>query len=133
VHAQAGFEGFVMEELKLKVPHLKSANVYEIAGSAAVLTITLGKGQDRGEAWDALRAAASARNMPLFKFIIAVDDDIDAPTSKACSGLSFFAFNRTETFKSSEAETRTSTLPGRPSTQASPSGRIPMGWAVRSC
>jgi 4-hydroxy-3-polyprenylbenzoate decarboxylase len=75
---KAGFEGFVMEELKLKVPHLKSANVYEIAGSAAVLTITLGKGQDRGEAWDALRAAASARNMPLFKFIIAVDDDIDS-------------------------------------------------------
>jgi UbiD family decarboxylase len=75
---KAGFEGFVMEELKLKVPHLKSANVYEIAGSAAVLTITLGKGQDRGEAWDALRAAASAGNMPLFKFIIAVDDDIDS-------------------------------------------------------
>ena len=74
---KAGFEGFHMAELRPKVPNLKKVTYFEMGGSAQSLAITLHE-PGPGEAWEALRAAASARNMPMNKWIIAVDDDIDA-------------------------------------------------------
>jgi 3-polyprenyl-4-hydroxybenzoate decarboxylase len=71
------FEGFHMAELRPKVPNLKKVTYFEMGGSAQSLAITLHE-PGPGEAWEALRAAASARNMPMNKWIIAVDDDIDA-------------------------------------------------------
>ena len=74
---KAGFEGFHMAELRPKVPNLKKVTYFEMGGSARALAITLHE-PGPGEAWEALRAAASARNMPMNKWIIAIDDDIDA-------------------------------------------------------
>jgi 3-polyprenyl-4-hydroxybenzoate decarboxylase len=51
--------------------------ILQIAGSAQVVVIEL-HDPVPGEAWDTLRAAASARNVPSFKWVIAVDDDIDS-------------------------------------------------------
>lgn len=72
-----GFEAFIMDELRLKVPHLRAVSFFEMGGSAQILAISLRKKPVPGEAWEALRAAASVRDMPAFKWIIAVDDDID--------------------------------------------------------
>jgi len=66
-----------MAELRPKVPNLKKVTYFEMGGSAQSLAITLHE-PGPGETWEALRAAASARNMPMNKWIIAVDDDIDA-------------------------------------------------------
>jgi 4-hydroxy-3-polyprenylbenzoate decarboxylase len=74
---KAGFEGFITQELRPKVPGLVGVNFFEIAGSAQALAITL-KDPQPGEAWTALRAAAAARNDPWCKWVIAVNDDIDA-------------------------------------------------------
>jgi UbiD family decarboxylase len=73
---KAGFEGFHYAELAPKVPSLKKVTYFEMGGSAQSLAITLQDPQP-GEAWEALRAAASARNMPMNKWVIAIDDDID--------------------------------------------------------
>jgi UbiD family decarboxylase len=72
-----GFEGFQFAELRAKVPNLKKVTYFEMGGSAQSLAITLHE-PEPGEAWEALRAAASTRNMPMNKWIIAIDDDIDA-------------------------------------------------------
>jgi UbiD family decarboxylase len=74
---KAGFEGFHMAELRPKVPGLRKVTYYEIGGSAQVVTVTLHDPKP-GEAWEALRAIASARNTPMNKWVIAVDDDVDA-------------------------------------------------------
>jgi len=73
---KAGFEGFITAELRPKVPNLKKVTFFEMSGSAQALAITLHNPQP-GEAWDALRAAAAARNGPWCKWAIAIDDDID--------------------------------------------------------
>jgi len=72
-----GFEGFHFAELAPKVPSLKKVTYFEMGGSAQSMAITLHE-PGPGEAWEALRAAASARNMPMNKWVIAIDDDIDA-------------------------------------------------------
>ena len=74
---KAGFEGFTMAELRPKVPGLRKVTFFEIGGSAQVLAITL-HAPEPGDAWEALRAAAAVRNVPAYKWVIAVDDDIDA-------------------------------------------------------
>jgi 4-hydroxy-3-polyprenylbenzoate decarboxylase len=72
-----GFEGFLANELGPKAPNLRKVSIPEISGSAQVAVIEL-HNPVPGEAWNALRAAASARNVPAFKWVIAVDDDIDS-------------------------------------------------------
>jgi len=72
-----GFEGFMTNELAPKSPNLRKVSFLQIAGSAQVVVIEL-HNPAPGEAWNTLRAAASARNVPAFKWIIAVDDDIDS-------------------------------------------------------
>ena len=74
---KAGFEGFVMAELRPKVPSLRKVTFFEMGGSAQALAITL-HDPEPGEAWDALRTAAAARNGAWCKWVIALDDDIDA-------------------------------------------------------
>jgi UbiD family decarboxylase len=71
-----GFEGFLTSELAPKAPNRRKISILQIAGSAQVVMIEL-HDPPPGEAWDTLRAAASARNVPAFKWAIAVDDDID--------------------------------------------------------
>ena len=73
---KGGFEGFIMAELRPKVPNLKKVTYFEISGSLQALAITLHEPAP-GEAWTALRAAASARNLPMNKWVIAIDDDVD--------------------------------------------------------
>ena len=73
---KAGFEGFLHAELAQKVPGLVDVNVYEMGGSAQIVAVAV-KNPAPGEAWTALRAVAACRNVPAFKWIIAVDDDID--------------------------------------------------------
>jgi UbiD family decarboxylase len=73
---KAGFEGFHMAELRPKVPGLRKVTYFEMGGSAQAIAITL-HAPEPGEAWEALRAAAAARNAPAYKWIIAIDDDID--------------------------------------------------------
>lgn len=72
---KAGFEGFMMAELRPKVPSLRKVTFFEMGGSAQALAITL-HDPEPGEAWDALSAAA-ARNGAWCKWVIALDDDID--------------------------------------------------------
>jgi 3-polyprenyl-4-hydroxybenzoate decarboxylase len=72
-----GFEGVLFLELAGKVPHLAGVNFFEIAGSSQVLAISLKGKPALGEAWTALRAAASAVTMSGLKWVIVVDDDID--------------------------------------------------------
>jgi 3-polyprenyl-4-hydroxybenzoate decarboxylase len=55
---------------------LVDLNVYEMGGSAQVVAVAV-KNPVPGEAWTALRAVAACRNVPAFKWIVAVDDDID--------------------------------------------------------
>jgi len=74
---KAGFEGFQMAELRPKVPSLKKVTYFEMGGSAQAVAITLHDPKP-GEAWEALRAVASSRNEAGNKWVIAVDDDIDA-------------------------------------------------------
>jgi UbiD family decarboxylase len=74
---KAGFEGFVTAELRPKVPGLRKVTFFEMGGSAQALAITL-HNPEPGEAWEALRVAAAARNGPWCKWVIAIDDDIDA-------------------------------------------------------
>jgi UbiD family decarboxylase len=73
---KAGFEGFHMAELRPKVPGLRKVTYFEMGGSAQALAITVHDPKP-GEAWEALRAAAAARNAPAYKWVIAIDDDID--------------------------------------------------------
>ena len=72
-----GFEGFLANELAPKSPNLRKVSIPEISGSAQVAVIEL-HDPVPGEAWNTLRAAAAARNVPAFKWVIAVDDDIDS-------------------------------------------------------
>ena len=72
-----GFEGFLTNELAPKSPNLRKVSIPEISGSAQALVIEL-HDPVPGEAWNTLRAAASARNVPAFKWVVAVDDDIDS-------------------------------------------------------
>lgn len=74
---KAGFEGFHMAELRPKVPGLRKVTYFEMGGSAMALAITLHDPKP-GEAWEALRAAASSRGGAWNKWVIAIDDDIDA-------------------------------------------------------
>lgn len=72
-----GFEGALWHELAPKIPHLAGVNLFEAVGaSLQVLAIAL-KRPGKSEAWNALRAAGSAMMMAGYKWIIAVDDDID--------------------------------------------------------
>jgi 4-hydroxy-3-polyprenylbenzoate decarboxylase len=71
-----GFEGFLEEELRLKSPNMRKVTVPEMSGSQNMAIISF-HNPVAGEVWNALRAAASSRNMPLWKWVIAVDDDID--------------------------------------------------------
>ena len=73
---KAGFEGFLMAELRTKVPGLRKATFFEMGGSAQALAITLHDPKP-GEAWEAVRAAATARGAAWCKWVIAIDDDID--------------------------------------------------------
>jgi 3-polyprenyl-4-hydroxybenzoate decarboxylase len=72
-----GFESMVDQELSKKVPHFAGSNFFEFGGSAQVVAISLKKTPGKGEAWNALRAAASLLNLAWMKWIIVVDDDID--------------------------------------------------------
>jgi len=72
-----GFEGFLTNELAPKSPNLRKVSIPEISGSAQVAVIEL-HDPVPGEAWNTLRAVAAARNVPAFKWVIAVDDDIDS-------------------------------------------------------
>jgi UbiD family decarboxylase len=72
-----GFEGFHTAELRPKVPGLRKVTFFEMSGSAQALAITL-HDPAPGEAWEALRAAAAATNQAWCKWVIALDDDIDA-------------------------------------------------------
>ncbi len=73
-----GFEGSLRRELAAKVPSLVGVNLFEaIGGSLQVLAISLKRKPDAGETWAALRSAASSMNIPGYKWIIAVNDDID--------------------------------------------------------
>jgi UbiD family decarboxylase len=73
---KAGFQGFLHAELAPKVPNLVGVNVYEMGGSAQVVAVAV-KNPVPGEAWTALRAVAACRNVPAFKWVVVVDDDID--------------------------------------------------------
>lgn len=72
-----GFEGFLTNDLAAKAPNLRKVSILQIAGSAQVVVIELHH-PGPGEVWNTLRAAASARNVPAFKWLVAVDDDIDS-------------------------------------------------------
>jgi UbiD family decarboxylase len=72
-----GLEGFLTNELAPKAPNLRKVSFLQIAGSAQVVVIEL-HDPAPGEAWNTLRAAASVRNVPALKWLIAVDDDIDS-------------------------------------------------------
>jgi 3-polyprenyl-4-hydroxybenzoate decarboxylase len=72
-----GFEGFMAHELAAKSPNFRKVSFLEIAGSAQVIVIQL-HNPVPGEAWNALRAVASSRNAPAWKWVISVDDDIDS-------------------------------------------------------
>ena len=72
-----GFESMVNQELGKKIPHFDSSNFFEFGGSAQVVAIRLKKRPDKGEAWNALRVAASLINLAWMKWIIVVDEDID--------------------------------------------------------
>ena len=74
---KAGFEGFITAELRTKVPGLRKVTFFEMSGSAQALAITLHNPLP-GEAWEALRAAGSSRGASWCKWVIAIDDDIDA-------------------------------------------------------
>jgi UbiD family decarboxylase len=72
-----GFESMLDQELSKKVPHFAGSNFFEFGGSAQVVAISLKKTPGKGEAWNALRAAASLLNLAWMKWIIVVDDDIN--------------------------------------------------------
>jgi 4-hydroxy-3-polyprenylbenzoate decarboxylase len=72
-----GFEGMLQLELSAKIPDLAGVNFYELGGSSQVVAISLKTNTRKGEAWNALRVAASVVNMSGMKWIIAVNDDID--------------------------------------------------------
>jgi 4-hydroxy-3-polyprenylbenzoate decarboxylase len=74
---KAGFEAFLYSVLAPRVPNLKKVTYFEMGGSAQALAITL-HNPGPGEAWEALRVAAAAGNGAWDKWLIAVDDDIDA-------------------------------------------------------
>lgn len=60
------------------MPSLSGVNFFEaIGGSSQVVAIALTKKAKPGEAWVALRAAASSVNMAGLKWIVVVNDDID--------------------------------------------------------
>ena len=71
-----GWEGFLEEELRLKAPNMRKVTIPEISGSAEVAIISFSNPVP-GEVWNALRAAASSRNIAWVKWLIAIDDDID--------------------------------------------------------
>jgi 4-hydroxy-3-polyprenylbenzoate decarboxylase len=71
-----GFEGFLTNALAAKSPNLRKVSIPEMSGSAQVAVIEL-HDPAPGEAWNTLRAAASVRNGPWLKWVIAVDDDVD--------------------------------------------------------
>ena len=71
-----GFQGFMAHELAAKSPNFRKVSFPEIAGSAQVIVIQL-HNPVPGEAWNALRAVAASRNAPAWKWVVAVDDDID--------------------------------------------------------
>ena len=73
---KVGFEGFQMAELRPKVPGLRKVTFFEMGGCAMALAITLHDPKP-GEAWEAVRAAATSRNGSWLKWVIAIDDDID--------------------------------------------------------
>ena len=72
-----GFEGMVQLELSAKIPDFARVNFFEIGGSSQLVAISLKPNTRKGEAWNALRVAASIVNMSGMKWIIAVNDDID--------------------------------------------------------
>lgn len=71
-----GFEGFLEEELRLKSPNMLKVTIPEISGSLAMAIISF-HNPVAGEVWNALRAAAASRNIAAWKWVIAIDDDID--------------------------------------------------------
>jgi 4-hydroxy-3-polyprenylbenzoate decarboxylase len=71
-----GFEGFLEEELRLKSPNMRKVTIPEMSGSANMAIISF-HNPVAGEVWNALRAAAASRNMAVWKWVIAIDDDID--------------------------------------------------------
>jgi 4-hydroxy-3-polyprenylbenzoate decarboxylase len=71
-----GFEGFLEEELRLKSPNMRKVTLPEIAGSLGVAIISF-HNPVAGEVWNTLRAAAASRNIAAWKWVIAIDDDID--------------------------------------------------------
>lgn len=70
-----GREGPLRHELAAKVPSFRNVNVAEEGGCEEILIISLHKPKP-GEAWQALHTGA-AFNRKMFKWLIAVDDDIN--------------------------------------------------------
>lgn len=72
-----GWEGFLEGELRTKAPNMRKVSILEMSGSANIVVIEFHQ-PVAGEVWNTLRAAASSRNFAAWKWVIAVDDDIDS-------------------------------------------------------
>ena len=73
-----GFEGAIQHELAPKFPSLTRTNLFETIGGSWQVLVLAFKNPSTGEVQTALRAAAGFANLAALKWIIAVNDDIDA-------------------------------------------------------